>query len=568
MATIYPTHLSPDLLADPKKRAELKVYEKLRTVLEDPFVVFYSRPWLGTTVSGQPKDGECDFVVAHPDHGFLALEVKGGAVSYDPASDTWTSRDRYGSPHDIKNPARQAVESKHQILKKCQAHPEWGYRRVGTSHGIIFPDAEAIPEDLGADMPRNIVCFMEEFESDLRSWIYDLMERETAGDYRVKPLGPDGIGILTEILAHPFQLHVPLHRIIEDDEKMIRTLTPLQFQILAGLADHRRVAISGSAGTGKTILAMEEAVRCSDAGERVLLTCYNNPLSWFMKKTLGELAGLSVGNYHGFCDGLFRKAGIRLDRTKNDNTLFLEQYPKCLAQALAALPEERYDTIIIDEGQDFPPELLTSLEQALDPTGKGKIRLFYDDNQDVYHNQGQYLEKLYEIPFALTLNLRNTQKIHELARRFYKGKETSAIGPEGLEVTWIAAETPDEAQWALNDYIRQLVEKECIPPSDIAVLIATRDDKEKYSPDGKLAGLPYQFCNERFADGAPLTIVMDSVKRFKGLESPVIVVMLDNNLLASEEMLYVAFSRARSLLAVVGTREGMERIRDNGMGLH
>ncbi|KQC02987.1 MAG: hypothetical protein APR53_06245 [Methanoculleus sp. SDB] len=208
---------------------------------------------------------------------------------------------------------------------------------------------------------------------------------------------------------------------------------------------------------------MEEAVRCHNAGERVLLTCYNNPLSGFMKKTLGERAALSVGNYHGFCDGLFRKAGIRLDRTKIDNTLFLEQYPKCLAEALAALPKERYDVIIIDEGQDFPPELLTSLEQALDPTGKGKIRLFYDDNQDVYHNRGQYLEKLHEIPFALTLNLRNPQKIHELARHFYKGKETSAIGPEGLEVTWIVAETPDEVRWALHDYIRQLVEKKTHP---------------------------------------------------------------------------------------------------------
>ncbi|KQC02986.1 MAG: hypothetical protein APR53_06240 [Methanoculleus sp. SDB] len=60
---------------------------------------------------------------------------------------------------------------------------------------------------------------------------------------------------------------------------------------------------------------------------------------------------------------------------------------------------------------------------------------------------------------------------------------------------------------------------------------------------------------------------MDSVKRFKGLESPVVVVVLDENFLASEEMLYVAFSGARSLLAVMGTREGMGRIRDTGIKL-
>ena len=562
MATIWPRKLSPDLLSDPGKRAELKVYEKLKTVLEDPFVVFYSRPWLGTTATGQRIDGECDFVVAHPDAGFLALEVKGGEIRYDSASDTWTSYGQFRSPHGIKNPAKQAVESKHQILKKCQVHPSWGFRRIATSHGIIFPDAEAIPGDLGTDMPREIICFTEEFESGLRSWIFDMMDREIAGDYRVKPLGSEGILILEEILAHPFQLHVPLQRVIEDDERVIETLTPLQYQILTGLAGHQRIAISGSAGTGKTILAMEEAHRCMNAGERVLLTCYNKPLSYFMQKAMGSQDHLTVNNYHGFCDELFQEAGIVVDKQKIDNTLFLEKYPAYLVEALMKLPEKRFDTIIIDEGQDFPPALLKSLEPALDSMGKGKIRLFYDDNQDVYHNQGQYLAQLYESPFTLSLNLRNTKKIHELARLFYKGGDITAIGPEGLEVEWIEAETADSTRQWLDTYIRNLVEKERIPPSDIAVLIATREDKERYSPDGKLGGMPYQFCNERYLNGAAPTIVLDSVTRFKGLESPVVIVVLDDALLKSDEMLYVAFSRARSLLAVVGKKEEFLMIRD------
>ena len=79
----------------------------LQEVLEDPFVVFYSRPWLGEKPDGEEIDGECDFVVAHPDLGFLALEVKGGAVAYDPEMDRWTSRDRFGFLHYIKNPVGQ-----------------------------------------------------------------------------------------------------------------------------------------------------------------------------------------------------------------------------------------------------------------------------------------------------------------------------------------------------------------------------------------------------------------------------------------------------------------------------
>jgi len=561
MATMWPRKLTPTIIADPGRRAELKVFQKLEEVLEDPFTVFYSRPWLGTTASGQQKDGECDFVVAHPNYGFLVIEVKGGAVSYDPISDTWTSRDHNGSPFDIKNPARQAVESKHQILKKCQAHPNWGGRRVSISHGIIFPDAESIPGDLGADMPHSIICFMEEFETGLRSWIIDIMEREISGDYRLKPLGPEGIKILEDLLAHPIQLHIPLQRVIEDDERTISTLTPLQFQILTGLAEHKRVAISGSAGTGKTILAMEEALRCNNTGERVLLTCYNRPLSEFMQTTLGERQGLTIQNYHRFCDEIFLKAGIAIDRSRIDNTLFLEQYPKYLAEALTILPDVRFDTIIIDEGQDFPPGLLKSLELALDPKGKGKIRLFYDNNQDVYHNQGKYLENLYENPFVLTLNLRNTKKIHDLTRSFYTGKDTIAIGPDGHQIEWITAETLLDVRKSLNDYVQHLIEKEHIPATEIAVLISTRNDKEKYSLDGSIAGMKYQFCNDRFATGITAGIILDSVTRFKGLESSVVIVVLDDSLVKSDEKLYVAFSRARSLLAVIGKKADCEKIR-------
>ncbi len=79
MAILWPRKLTPDILADPGRRAEQKVYDKLAAVLEDPFTVFYSRPWLGTGKGGKPIEGECDFVVAHPDYGFLTIEVKEGA---------------------------------------------------------------------------------------------------------------------------------------------------------------------------------------------------------------------------------------------------------------------------------------------------------------------------------------------------------------------------------------------------------------------------------------------------------------------------------------------------------
>jgi len=102
MAVMWPRELPAEIVSNILRSAECRVYNRLRDVLEDSFVVFYSRPWLGLTPFGEEKDGECDFLIAHPDLGILAIEVKGGEVSYDPKLEKWKTRDRWGVRHEIK----------------------------------------------------------------------------------------------------------------------------------------------------------------------------------------------------------------------------------------------------------------------------------------------------------------------------------------------------------------------------------------------------------------------------------------------------------------------------------
>jgi len=69
---------------DPRRpSSEKKVYQKFQEVLDDRYTFFYSRLWSTITRSGEERDGECDFVVAHPDYGFIAIEVKGGGISHN-----------------------------------------------------------------------------------------------------------------------------------------------------------------------------------------------------------------------------------------------------------------------------------------------------------------------------------------------------------------------------------------------------------------------------------------------------------------------------------------------------
>jgi len=83
LAEIFPKKLSDKIRKDRYRSSEITVYEALSNQLQKDFLVFYSSPWLGTNFDGSEKDGEADFIVAHPNLGLLVIEVKGGRKEVD-----------------------------------------------------------------------------------------------------------------------------------------------------------------------------------------------------------------------------------------------------------------------------------------------------------------------------------------------------------------------------------------------------------------------------------------------------------------------------------------------------
>jgi Nuclease-related domain len=147
MAKLWPRTLPASIRDDRRRRAEVRVFEKLANILDDSYTVFYSSPWLGTDHLGNEKDGECDFMVAHPLLGYLAIEVKGGGISFDSTIRQWWTTDSNGFRFKIKDPVEQARSAKHELLKKLKNLPGWRERWVHNSHGVIFPDAATVPAD-------------------------------------------------------------------------------------------------------------------------------------------------------------------------------------------------------------------------------------------------------------------------------------------------------------------------------------------------------------------------------------------------------------------------------------
>ena len=170
---MWPRRLPPDVVRNTLRSTECRVFRKLEATLDDLFVVFYSRPSLGLRENGEEIDGESDFIIAHTELGMLTLEVKGGAVAYDPRTDRWTTRDRWNLTHNIKNPIQQARSAKHELLRKLKASPHWRPRRIRARHGVVLPHSSAPIGDLGADMPQRIFCFAENLHSGLKDWVLE-----------------------------------------------------------------------------------------------------------------------------------------------------------------------------------------------------------------------------------------------------------------------------------------------------------------------------------------------------------------------------------------------------------
>jgi hypothetical protein len=545
VAVLWPRRLPREVRNNPIRQAECKVYERLDASLDASWTVFYSRPWLGLTPTGEEVDGEADFVVAHPDRGYITLEVKGGGINYDPREERWTSTDRYGVERKIKNPIAQARTAKHQILQKLRASAHWRPRRICARHGVIFPDTLIPARDYGPDIPRRLCCDRAEFEADLGPWL--IQRFRTGEDHDAAALGSDGIRALTKLLAEPFQLRVPLGHIIADDERDLELLTQQQFYILAMLEDIPRAAIRGGAGTGKTVLAMESARRLSEGGQRTLLTCYNRALARRMRSMCP--AEHDVDSFHSLCRRIAVTAGLAVPENVSARDLYEDILPDLLARAAERRGDLRYQAIVVDEGQDFRPHWWTAIETLL--ISGGRLQVFYDSNQRVYGDINALPTELHAVPIPLSRNLRNTRSIHAVAMRYYSGYPTQANDIVGVPVQSVIIANLISARKTVSEIVRRLVEAERVPPEQIAVITSREDVCAQIAPRHLIGSYETSPCDEP-QEGA---VILDTIRRFKGLEARVVLLIMNREILDQPELMYVATSRPRSHLVIVGQKE-------------
>ena len=536
-----PETLPDRIRNDPKMSAECAVFDALRQSRAlDGAVVYHSLNW-HSDVDGFPRDGEVDFLVAHPEWGFLSLEVKGGRIGFDAGTDSWTSTDRKDRVHNLNNPFKQAAKSKRAVLAYLRdAWPGRSMPFVNARHGVIFPHSEAAGRlsRLPAYAPEHIVACSDHM-AKLGSRVAGMMIHDS-GTMRTprQAFGATGMSVIDGFMGRDVDLQpIPETRVLTVDRRIVE-LTERQNRYLSLLSQQPVAIVEGGAGTGKTLLAMEQARRWSADRRRVLFLCFNGPLSEAVQRAMAD-TGVGVSTFHDFCSRTVSAHGLDMDAERRSyRSSWLNRLPGHLEEVAVSGPDALYDAVIVDEAQDFKATWIEALEMFVAP--QGRFWCFRDDGQNVQFGD-ELLDILDVHPFTLSENVRNAQPIFEESKPLRTGPEQVGLGPPGPDVERVDGRGGDLTKTVVKT-VNGLITRDRIPALHIAVLLETVAQVDAVSAG--LSGVSVARADKAWSDG----LVVDTVRRFKGLDRPVVVLATRGEDPALD---YVGVTRARGRLLIV-----------------
>ncbi|MBN2567906.1 MAG: NERD domain-containing protein/DEAD/DEAH box helicase [Deltaproteobacteria bacterium] len=523
-----------------KSEAERRVYDALKISLPNGWHAWHS---LKLRTKAKGEFSEADFIIADPDRpSLLILEVKGGQIA---------QHDGHWQQNNLplkEPPLDQAFNFRRQLIDRFK---EDNIEPPTIGVAACFPDTffsqQPAQDDLqgliigGQDLPY------------LDKVLKDVMERAVPDPWPVK--GP-WIKALHDFWGETWVPRLRLgDRIHLDTDHRIQ-LDKEQLERLDEIDENDHVLIRGGAGTGKTLLAREAALRHAAKGKKVLLLCFTDALGNWLKETIRH-PNITPAAIRQFAARLLGENSSRMlsaDISEYWNTVSLRA-------AIDGLPTENdlWDSVIVDEGQDFSEEDWELVQECTRKTGR--LWVFSDEGQAFWGNR-KIPEGIEHKSSKIRLHkpYRCPPEIQNLTD-CYAGRcqVDLQLVKTGIQADIIRLVTCSEQRVAkqVGKEINRLL-GEGLQPSEIAVLsVRGRGAVENICHIGELGGNKVVLATNQEADSH---IIFDTFLRFKGLERPAVIVT-DLRLVSDlyETRMHIAVSRPTSLLRIVGVEKEMRK---------
>ena len=550
MARMYPSEVA----ADNPSTAEKRFFARMRDGLSNDWAVVHSLGLAGHP--GKPW-AEIDFVLVGPP-GVFCLEVKGGRI--DRTDGRWTFTDHLGRrTTKTQGPFEQVGSASGALTRYLVARLPW-MQQVTMGYGVVTPDIQF--RVAGPDIEPAVLYDVRDEAKPVslyvdRLAVYWSSRLTTQRGRAVRGLEAEEVRRVLDHLRPDFDLIPSLRMRLGIISQELLRLTQAQYQVLDGLTDNATAIVRGGAGTGKTLLALEEARRAAADGKRVLLVCFNRALAEEIQQAVDDCPLVTAASLHAFMARVIGDAGMdsQIPRAELHDVLEVFQPLVCLDALQLLGRTEAFDLLVVDEAQDILRDAyLDVLGSALRGGLEGGAwRFFYDPRQNVFEGvEPRGLKRLLQLRpalYRLTINCRNTAPI-AVSAGLLSGSgcdETLVVDGPDVEVVWYS-DAHDQRRLVSRHIGRLLAEG--IRPQDVVILSHKRFERSDLATG--FVGLPNRLESEKSGRGGGGEIAFRTISAYKGLESDV-VALIDVDRIEGRDAaasLYIGASRARSHLAV------------------
>jgi len=522
---------------------ELATLELLERGLPAAYTVYHGVHWTRLDEGGFSIYGDIDFVVVNAAGELLAIEQRSGFLEEGPhgLSSRRRGRDR--------NVAVGIARSRTALQARLAARLGGPAPRI--EYLLYCPDYFVRQAHTAGIEPERIV------DAAVRDQLIP----------RIRAILPPG----------EHSGHAPeVHRFLRDEiklepdvaarlgiarERITRVAGGLSQWARALDFDPYRLRVVGTAGSGKTQLALAEYSAAIAAGRRPLYVCFNRPLADHLAHIAPE--GGMACTFHHLCERVLAAHGERPDYAKPD------AFDALIARAgeLEVPDDLRFDSIIVDEGQDFSADWAQQLWRHADDDAR---RIWLEDPM-----QNLYARPPIELPGWVTLrahsNFRSPRPVVRMLQALLPAAEhIEAASPfEADEVELLSYDAAHPLTTRVKEAIR-LCFAAGFHAQDVAIISwRGREQSELLRHDRLGANALRSFTGQYDLLGQPEysggEVLIESVYRFKGQSAPaVILAEIDFETLDERTLrkLFVGATRAMMKLVLVASERAAAQLRD------
>ena len=580
--------------------SEYKLAKYLDKNLPSEWVIFtkpeFTRRWSSLLMEKLTPD----IVIAHPQNGIMIFEVKEWNINSYISKENCQKKkfeifvitDERNIP--VQNPVNQARKyfefmknNIHEILSEIDENK---IKDQLLWYGVYMcskKDAKFSQKDA-----EKFLGFPRYVNTDKCKIITDELIEKNQNINKIIPLLSNKLEIKSSsnwLISFKDWISPPLHIIEKDviteqslDEKQRRYVQPRSNMIQK---------LCGVCGSGKTVVIAMRAAKLASLEKRVLIVCYNITLKNYIKELIQRTPykfrndNITVTHFHEFLREYMNAKDIDYENIDSDITIKRaikdREKDEELTSSFDSSSTDRFDAILIDEGQDFEQLWFEFLKHFL--SENKEILITIDGKQNVYDRKkiiagigaGRWavLKKGYRL-LNPHINL-----INSFSKKFLiiesKDLETPLIEPHSEnQHTLPFIPEPDikayytnsrlETKIKLKEILDYLDNNKKHKISDTAVLVSNHEEglsikkfieSAEFNTKIKTSDI-FRIDKDDIRQAKVLfkvkgnSLKLCTIKSFKGWERRNIIIIISGKI-SSDKEIYTALSRVREKLFII-----------------